>query len=61
MWNDLFAAMALVLVLEGIMPFVAPGRWREAIRLISQQNDRTLRTIGFMSMLIGALLLYVVR
>jgi uncharacterized protein YjeT (DUF2065 family) len=61
MWNDLFAAIALLLVFEGIMPFVNPVRWRQAIRLIAEQPDSTLRIMGLTSMLSGAALLYVIR
>ena len=61
MWNDLFAAMALMLVFEGIMPFINPARWKEAILLIAGQPDSSLRIMGLISMLIGAALLYVVR
>jgi uncharacterized protein YjeT (DUF2065 family) len=61
MWDELFAAIALLLVFEGIMPFVNPNRWRYVIRLVSEQSDSALRVMGFSSMLIGAALLYVVR
>ncbi len=61
MWNDLFAAIALLLVFEGIMPFVNPAKWRQAIRLIAEQPDSALRIMGLTSMLAGAALLYVIR
>lgn len=61
MWDDLAAALALVLVLEGILPFLNPGRWREAMRNLGNCDDRTLRAIGAASMLVGAVLLFIVR
>lgn len=61
MWNDLWAALALVLVVEGILPFLNPGRWREAMRTLGNCDDRTLRTIGATSMLAGVVLLFIVR
>jgi len=61
MWNDLFAAIALLLVLEGIMPFVYPSRWRHVIRLVSEQSDQALRIVGLASMLVGVALLYAIR
>ena len=61
MWNDLWAALALVLVLEGILPFLNPGRWREAMRKLGNCDDRTLRRVGAASMLAGVALLYIVR
>lgn len=53
MWDDLVRALALVLVLEGILPFVAPGRWRQAIASIAQMDDRVLRSVGLLCMLAG--------
>lgn len=60
-WQDLFAACALYLVLEGLMPALAPGRFREAVRALSGLDDRALRVIGLASMLAGAVLLSFVR
>ena len=59
--QDLFAALALVLVLEGIMPFLAPSRYREAIRKISDLDDRILRKVGLASMIVGLVLLLIVK
>lgn len=61
MWDDLFAAIALLLVFEGIMPFVNPTRWRHFIRLVTDQSDRILRSMGLISMLSGVVLLYLIR
>jgi len=60
-WYDLFAALALVLVLEGIFPFVNPAGMRRKLEMISQLNDGQLRTIGMISMAIGLLVLFFVR
>lgn len=60
-WSDLFSALALVLVIEGIMPFVNPSGTRRTMALISQLGDRPLRTVGLVSMSVGLLLLYIVR
>ncbi|MSR15679.1 MAG: DUF2065 domain-containing protein [Gammaproteobacteria bacterium] len=61
MWQDLMAAGALVLVLEGILPFLNPRRYRETMQAITQFNDQTLRGIGLLSMAAGVGLLYFVR
>ncbi len=61
MWNDLLAALALMLVLEGILPFLSPGAMRRTLLQMQQLDDRTLRIAGFISMLAGLLLLYSVR
>ncbi|WP_435101497.1 DUF2065 domain-containing protein [Arhodomonas sp. AD133] len=61
MLHDLMSALALVLVIEGIMPFLSPGAMRRVLFQIVQQNDRALRLTGFVSMLAGLALLYLVR
>ena len=60
-WQDLFTALALFLVLEGIMPFVSPAQWRRTLQLMIQMSESTLRTIGLISMLSGLTVLYIVR
>lgn len=54
-------AFALMLVLEGIMPFLSPARWREVISNIVRQDDRVIRMLGFISMLIGVIILFIVH
>lgn len=61
MWHDLAVAFCLVLVLEGIMPFVSPRSWRRAIVTAIQLSDRSLRGIGLVSMLLGVGMLYLVN
>jgi uncharacterized protein YjeT (DUF2065 family) len=61
MWNDLFAALALVLVVEGMLPFLKPERWRRVMHTIAKQSDHSLRIMGLVSMLLGVILLYTVR
>ena len=60
-WNDLWAAFALYLVLEGLMPFANPGGMKRALAQLSQLDERTLRIAGLVSMIAGAALLYFVR
>lgn len=60
-WSDLLAAFALYLVLEGIMPFASPRKWKQSLELITQLSDRQLRIIGLLSMLAGVILLAVIR
>jgi hypothetical protein len=61
MWHDLAAALALVLVLEGILPFASPGAVRRALEAMAQLSDNQLRGTGLVSMLLGLLLLYFVN
>ena len=60
-WHDLLAAVALVLVLEGMMPFLRPTRWRTMISMVLKQPDNVVRMMGLTSMLFGLGLLYMVR
>ena len=60
-WDDLFAALALVLIIEGIMPFASPSGLRRVFAAFAQLEDRWLRVIGLLSMAIGAVLLYFLR
>lgn len=60
-WGDLGAAIALLLVLEGLLPFLSPDRLRRTLLQIIEVDDRTLRTIGLISILAGLGLLALVR
>jgi uncharacterized protein YjeT (DUF2065 family) len=60
-WTDLFAAFAIYLVIEGILPFVNPRGWKQSIEMIAQLSERQLRVFGLVSMLAGAFLLAVIR
>jgi len=60
-WQDLLAAFALYLVIEGLLPALAPARFREALRVLADRDDRVLRIVGVGSMIAGALLLSSVR
>lgn len=60
-WQDLLAALALVLVIEGMVPFLNPQSLRRMLEMVSQLDDRTLRIMGFVSMLFGVVMLYIVR
>jgi uncharacterized protein YjeT (DUF2065 family) len=60
-WEDLLAALALVLVIEGMLPFVNPQSLRRMLESVSRLDDRTLRITGLISMICGVLMLYVVR
>jgi len=59
--TDLLAAMALVFVLEGLLPFLSPAKWRETILSVVKFSDPQLRGVGLASMLAGLILLYIVR
>ncbi len=59
MSNALLIAFALMLVLEGLVPFVAPTVWRETFRRLIQFSDGQIRFVGLASILAGVILLTV--
>lgn len=61
MWHDLAVAVCLMLVIEGIMPFLAPQRWRKMLLLLDQIDDNTMRIIGLASMLTGTVILLLIN
>ncbi|BCO33212.1 hypothetical protein TspCOW1_33150 [Thiohalobacter sp. COW1] len=58
MWNELLIALALMLVIEGVLPFLSPDGFRRTLVSMIQLDDRGLRLAGLASMLIGLTLLY---
>lgn len=60
-WADLFAALALYLVLEGVLPFLNPQAMKRVMTTMATLSDRQLRLWGLASMAAGVLLLYMVR
>jgi uncharacterized protein YjeT (DUF2065 family) len=58
MWDTLLAALALMLVLEGVLPFLSPGAWRRVFERATQLSDGQIRFLGLSSMLVGVIALY---
>lgn len=54
-------ALALMLVLEGVLPFLAPVAWREAFVRMTRMKDGQIRFMGLVSMLAGLILLLITR
>ena len=59
--NSLLAALGLVLVLEGVLPFLAPGLWRDTFRKLLELSDGQLRFMGLISMLMGLGIVFATR
>ena len=57
MGTTFLLALALMLILEGVLPFLAPNLWRDTFRRITQMSDGQIRFVGLSSMLVGLLLL----
>lgn len=61
MWHDLLVAFALMLVIEGILPFLNPDAMRKLLVLLAQFDDQRIRFAGLTSMVLGVVLLYVLK
>ncbi|MEZ5615788.1 MAG: DUF2065 domain-containing protein [Rhodocyclaceae bacterium] len=61
MWPTLLTAFALMLLIEGLLPFISPRAWRETFRRIIELSDGQIRFIGLSSILVGMILLFVLR
>ncbi|MES2561267.1 MAG: DUF2065 domain-containing protein [Pseudomonadota bacterium] len=61
MGNTLLSALALMLVIEGVLPFLVPAIWRETFRRLTEMSDGQIRFIGLTSILAGLLMLYGAR
>ena len=58
MGTELWLALALLLVLEGLLPALSPSTYRRAMLSIAQLDDRAIRTAGLMLMVVGAVFVY---
>lgn len=61
MVNEVFTALALVLILEGLLPGVAPKAWMNVMREALKISPRGIRIAGIVSMLSGAFLLHILK
>lgn len=60
-WITFLDAIALVFIIEGIMPFMMPEIFRKYMESMKSQPDMALRIIGLVSMVLGCVILYLVR
>ncbi len=61
MTHSLLLALALMLIIEGLLPFVAPSTWRETFRRLIALSDGQIRFIGLTAMIIGLVLLTIFK
>ncbi|MGJ8686516.1 MAG: DUF2065 domain-containing protein [Spongiibacteraceae bacterium] len=61
MWHELAVAFSLVLIIEGLLPFISPNRWRLMAYRMADLESRNVRMVGFASMLLGLVLLTSLR
>lgn len=57
--TTLLMALGLMLVIEGLLPFVAPRVWRETFRRVTELGDGQLRFVGLTSILVGLVLILI--
>jgi len=60
-WADLLAGLAFYLVIEGLMPFIAPQAWRRGLSAVGRLEDSHLRAFGLAVVIVGLLLLVAIR
>ena len=61
MWQEIAIGLGLVLIIEGMLPFLSPQKWLQMLAQIAQMNDNGIRLAGLMSMSAGLILLIVVN
>jgi uncharacterized protein YjeT (DUF2065 family) len=61
MWHELWIALALLLIVEGVFPFLSPDGLRKTLIVIHRLSDSQLRFAGLSSMLLGVVLLYIIN
>jgi uncharacterized protein YjeT (DUF2065 family) len=60
-WADFGAALALVLVIEGLIPFLSPRGYKNMVQQMALMSEQMMRNVGLMLIVVGLLFLYLVR
>jgi hypothetical protein len=60
-WTEILTALALVLVIEGMLPFISPTKYRQMVAEITRMSDSSIRNVGLVVMIAGLVLLFFVR
>ena len=60
-WTEILTALALVFVIEGMLPFISPSKYRQMVAEITRLSDNQIRNVGLLVMMAGLLLLFFVR
>lgn len=61
LWTEILTAFALLLVIEGMLPFIRPERYKQLVAQIARLSDNQLRNFGLLMMIAGLVLLFFVR
>ena len=60
-WTELFSALALVMIIEGVIPFISPQGYKNTMQQMLAMPESKLRVVGFSLMLVGAISLFFIR
>jgi len=60
-WTEILTALALVFVIEGMLPFISPSKYRQMVAEITRMSDSSIRNVGLVVMIAGLVLLFFVR
>ena len=60
-WIEILTAVSLLLIIEGMLPFIRPSRYKQLVAQVIQLSDNQLRIFGLSAMIAGLLLLFIVR
>ena len=60
-WTEILTAVALLLVIEGMLPFIRPSRYKQLVAQIVRLSDNQLRIFGLAAMIVGLVLLFIIR
>ena len=60
-WGDLLAALALLLIFEGLIPFFSPRGYKNMVQQMAEMPETMLRNVGLILMIIGVVVLFLVR
>jgi len=61
MWEQIGIALCLMLIIEGMLPFLYPKRWRQLVESLANTSDQQLRIVGLLSMVIGVGIMLLIR
>lgn len=61
MWTIVLTAIGLMLILEGVLPFIAPEKWRQVFIMVIQMKASEIRFLGLTSMIAGLIILFLVQ
>ena len=60
-WTELVTAIALVFIIEGLLPFASPGRYRQMVAQVVGMSDNAIRVVGLVLIMIGLIVFTIVR